>query len=79
MTGQGEITQVVQREVQVGYNEKNYSLKEWINIGRGCLGSGGFTIPGGVQRRRHSTLCYGFSEHGGVQSKAGLGGLFQPL
>lgn len=71
MTRQGEMTQVAQREVQAGYNDKNSSLKEWLSTGIGCSGNVGFTIPGGVQRSRHSTLCYGFSGHGGVQSNAG--------
>lgn len=45
VTGQGEMPQVVPREVQVGYNEKYSSLKEWFNIGTSCPGSGGVTIP----------------------------------
>ena len=37
-----------------------YLLKEWPDIGTGCPGSGGVTIPGGVQK----TCRCGNSGHG---------------
>jgi len=58
-------------------------LKEWSGIGTGCQGSGGVTIPGGVQKNmsiRHFRTW--FSRHGGVGLTAGLDdlrGLFQPM